>query len=545
MANLVQLCSIHHKFSHLTVEQKFEYILKHHPKPDAFFARALNGCYHQEGITGDYRNTQTIYNLQRVSETLTPLVHRRGKIRHVLEIKNIVGVILSYLSLRNRLRTERTNHVFMEASHESEANTHCCVGNQIVENLHSMCRLERCKDLNIWFLQNAKSEKAQQLKKCKNIRKLSVGDATYRETPTTTANYINLIEEILISNAPHLVELRINNTGVAMAFFSLLLQHPFPKLDTVHFEDCYSGHSFYDLNTSRKQMEVSIVQSQLPSLGVLKIENLEAWNGGDKGIFVWQAINTGRLLTISFGAKSKEFEAITQLINDDDETAAVDQMDYIECSINKCCTKESITNIATMFMTPVGFPLIFVSKSIHFKTSDLNHISDILLLWVKKFKGNHYKNHGFKSLQKLNIFGFCQFLNINKGINLLQSLIDIFKLNNALKFDAQFSFILSKDYKNQKTNELIVLLATLGKNLANRCDKASIKINCEVQHCYFGKHGRLVAKLQDEFRVLGYDIVIPSYKSEVLYKTATYSGKFWSSSLKLNHFAHQIVLDIL
>ena len=545
MANLVQLCSIHHNFSLLKVEEKFQYILTHHPNPNAFFARAINGCYHQEGITGDYKNTQKIYDLQKASEIKSPLVHRRGTARHVLEIKNIVGLILSYLSLRDRLGTERVNHLFMEVSHESEANTHCCVGNQMVENLHSMCRLERCKDLNIWFLQNAKSPKAQQLTKCKNVRKLSVGDATYRETPTTTADYINLIEEILISNAPHLVELRIDNTGVAMAFFSLLLRHPFPQLDTLHIEDCYSGHSFYDLNTPREQMEFSIVKSQLPSLYVLKIENLLAWNGGDKAIFVWQSINTGTLLTIKFGAKSQEFEAITQLINDDTETAAVDQMDYIECTIKKCCTFKSIINIATMFTTPVSFPLKFVCKSLHFKTSDLNHMSDILLLWVKKFKGNTNKNHGFKSLQKLNIFGFCQFLYIHKGINLLQSLIDIFKLNNALKFDGQFSFILSSDYKSQKTNELIVLLARLGKNLANRCEKASIKINCEVQHSYFGREGHLVTKLHDEFGVLGYDIVIPSHKSEVLYKTATYRGKFWSSSLKLNHFARQIVLDIL
>ena len=528
----------------MTVEEKFKYILKHHKNPHAFFARALNGCYYQEGITGIYDNTQSIYDLQQ-SEQSPPLVHRRGKPKHVLEVKSMVGVILSYLPLRNRLCTERINNLFMEASHEGEANTHCCVGNQMVENLHSMSRLERCKDLNIWFLQNAQSEKAQQLKKCKNIRKLSVGDATYRETATTTADFINLIEDILISNAPHLVELRINNTGVAMIFFSLLLQHNFPKLDTVNFEDCYSGSSFYELNTPRKQMECSIVKNQLPSLYVLKIENLLAWNSGDKAIFVWQAINTGTLLTISFTAKSKEFEAITQLINDDDETAAVDQMEHIECSINKCCTNESITNIATMFMTPAAFPLTFVSKSIHFKTSDLNHISDILLLWIKKFQKTENKNHGFKSLKKLTIFGFCQFLNINKAINLLQSLIDILKLNDTLKFDGLFSFIISTDYKSQKTNELIVLLATLGKNLANTCDKASIKINCEVQRSYFGKQARLVAKLHDKFRALGYDIVIPSHKTEVLYKTATYRGKFWSSSLKLNHFAHQIVLDIL
>ena len=543
MSNLCELLPFLQATRHLSPSEKLQLVLKYHPDPHQFFAQGIIGCYQQETITGDYRNTEAMTAIQLESK---PSTH--GTPRHPLEIKNITALILSYIPFIERMSTERTSATFVEGSQSPEANEHCHINENIAKNLHSLSRLLRCKDLEIDYLPDADHPKIQQLKKCKGIQRLWIEDASFVHKQTSSMKFVQLMKSVLENNAETLLSLNINNLGVATVFFRLLASTQFPKLEKLDIQDCYSGWKYYIKNCdyavmSAQELQLGVVKKCLPSLNELTMQNLKSWPNNDKGRFIWDAIQSDACVTIGISSLGKEFNTLTQIIEEDKETTAVTQMECLQMSINCRVSNTSVKNLGKMCVSPLLFPTTFAAACIIFQGSDLNYVTDILSYWKKKFQHLRCEGKGFASLRKFVCVGHSQFMPVKIAHELCESLIIMFKINNKIDFHAQLSWVICQDVNNGTTTKVIMLLAQLGKILAEKDGLVSMKVNCKVQYSYFTNDTETLPVIEEKFKQIGYQIVVPSHINEVLYPTATYTGSSFTTQISLNAFGQQVELN--
>lgn len=517
-------------------------MLQYHPNPDQFFAQGIIGCYNKETTTGIYTNSKAMTELR-----LNTPQPAHGAPNHPLEIKSITSLVLSHLSFVERMSTERTSMTFVDGSHSAEANARCHINAHIVQNLHSLDRLLRCKDLEIDFLPDADSPKIQQLKKCAGIQRLWIEDASFLHGQRATMKFVQLIKSILEKNAPNLLSLNINNLGVTFAFFRLLSTTKFPKLRKVVIQDCYSGWKFYTFNTEFRGMTIEhlqdgVVTKALPSLNELAIQNLKHFAGEDKARLISQAINSGLLSEICFSVHPNEFDGLGLIIARDKNTTPVMQMKQLLMSINGRVESISVRNISKMCVSPVKFPTIFVAACIIFQGCDLNHVANILFQWKNNFQHLKCQGQGFGSLRKFVCVAHSQFMAVQMAQQLCESLIVMFKINNKIDFHGQLSWVICQDVNNRATTQVIVLLAELGKILADKDGLVSMKLNCKVQYSYFA-NTQTISVLEEKLKLMGYEIIVPSHINEALYPTATYNGTSFSSRIELNAFGQQVEMN--
>ena len=543
MSTLCELLPFLQATRHLSASDKLQLVLKYHPNPDQFFTQGMIGCYQQETITGVYENTKAMTAIK-----LEAKPSKHGIPRHPLEITNITALILSYIPFIARMSTERTSSTFVAGSQSPEANEHCHINENVVTKLHSLSRLFRCKDLEIDFLPDADHPKMQQLKQCKGIRRLWIEDASFVHGQTSSMKFVQLMKNVLENNAETLLSLNINNLGVATVFFRLLATTKFPKLQKLEIQDCYAGWKYYIQNCdyvvmSQEELQLGVVNKCLPSLNELTMQNLKSWPNSDKARLIWDATQSGTCSTIGISSLRKEFNVLTQIIEEDKQTTAVTQMECLQMSINCRVTKTSVKNIGKICVTPSSFPIKFAAACIIFQGSDLNYVTDILSYWKNKFQQLRCEGKGFASLRKFVCVGHSQFMPVKVAQELCESLIIMFKINNKIDLHAQLSWVIRQDANNGTTTKVIMLLAELGKILAEKDGLVSIKVNCKVQYSYFTNDTETVAVIEEKLKQIGYQTVVPSHLNEVLYPTATYNGSSFTTQISLNAFGQQVELN--